>query len=236
MAAVVAVKPPYGLLFVGPAAYLAARRGVGAAVRAGEYWLAAAAALAYAGVVAWRFPAYIGDVLPAVAAAYLPVRETARDLIVNAAVVGWAALAAALALIAGPRLRSPLVATPALAALGALATFLIDGKGWLYQAYPALALIALAFGAAADRRGMTRDGSPSSPRQASPPRWSVRCAASAFRRRGRGRACRRRRAHRRLRSPHGRSRTRDAPRRTRRRSDRRRALAVLHRPADRARS
>ena len=96
MAAVVAVKPPYGLLFVGPAAYLAARQGVGAALRAGEYWLAAAAALAYAGVVAWRFPAYVGDVLPAVAAAYLPVRETARDLIVNAAVVAWAALAAAL--------------------------------------------------------------------------------------------------------------------------------------------
>jgi len=156
MAAVVAIKPPYGLLFVGPAAYLAARRGVGAALRAGEYWLAAGAALAYAAVVAWRFPAYVGDVLPAVAAAYLPVREAARDLAVNAAVVAWAALAAALALVAGPRLRAPLIATPALAALGALATFFIQGKGWLYQAYPALALIALAFGAAVDQRGATR--------------------------------------------------------------------------------
>jgi hypothetical protein len=155
MAAVVAVKPPYGLLFVGPAAYLAARRGVGAALRAGEYGLAAAASLAYAAVVAWRFPAYVSDVLPAVAAAYLPVRETARDLVVNAAVVAWVALAAALALVAGPRLRAPLVATPALAAVGALATFFLQGKGWLYQAYPALALIALAFGAAVDRRGAT---------------------------------------------------------------------------------
>jgi hypothetical protein len=155
MAAVVAVKPPYGLLFVGPAVYLAARRGVGVALRAGEYGLAAAAALAYAGVVAWRFPAYVSDILPAVAAAYLPVRETAHDLVVNAAVVAWAVLAAALALVAGPRLRAPLVATPALAAVGALATFFIQGKGWLYQAYPALALIVLAFGAAADRRGAT---------------------------------------------------------------------------------
>ena len=155
MAAVVAVKPPYGLLFVGPAAYLAARRGLGAALRAGEYWLAAAAALAYAGFVAWRFPAYVSDVLPAVAAAYLPVREAARDLIVNAAVVAWAAFAVALALVAGPRLRAPLVATPALAAIGALATFFVQGKGWLYQAYPALALIVLAFGAAVDWRGAT---------------------------------------------------------------------------------
>ena len=155
MAAVVAIKPPYGLLFVGPAAYVAVRQGVGAALRSSEYWLAAGATFAYAGVVVWRFPAYVGDVLPAVAAAYLPVREAARDLVVNAAVVAWAALAAALALVAGPRLRAPLVATPALAAVGALATFFIQGKGWLYQAYPALALIALAFGAALDRRDPT---------------------------------------------------------------------------------
>jgi hypothetical protein len=156
MAAVVATKPPYALLFVGPAAYIATRRGAGAALRASEYGLAAAAALAYAAVVAWQFPAYLDDVLPAVAAAYLPVREAARDLIVNAAVVAWAAFAVALALVAGPRLRAPLVATPALAAVGALATFYIQGKGWLYQAYPALALIALAFGAALDRRGATQ--------------------------------------------------------------------------------
>jgi len=156
MAAVVAIKPPYGLLFVGPAAYLAARRGVGAALRAGEYWLAVVAALAYAGLVAWRFPAYVGDVLPEVAAAYLPVREAARDLAVNAAVVAWAALAAALALVSGRALRAPLIATPALAAVGGLATFFIQGKDWLYQAYPALALIVLAFGATIDRRGATR--------------------------------------------------------------------------------
>jgi hypothetical protein len=155
MAAVVAIKPPYALLFVGPAGYLAARQGVGLALRAAEYWLAVVAALAYAGAVAWFFPAYVADVLPAVVAAYLPVRESAHELIVNAAVVVWAAFAAALALVAGPRLRAPLIATPALAAVGALATFFIQGKGWLYQAYPALALIALALGAAVDRRGAT---------------------------------------------------------------------------------
>ena len=156
MAAVVAIKPPYGLLFVGPLLYLAARRGVGAALWAGEYGLAAAVAVVYAGFVAWRFPAYVHDVLPAVATAYLPVRETLRDLAANAAVVAWVALAVALALVAGRRLGAPLVATPALAALGGLATFFIQGKGWLYQAYPALALIALACGAALDRRGAAR--------------------------------------------------------------------------------
>ncbi len=117
--------------------------------------------------VAWRFPAYVDDVLPAVAAAYLPVRETARALIVNAAVVAWAAFAVALALVAGPSLGAPLIATPALAALGGLATFFIQGKGWLYQAYPALALIALAFGARSIAAARRRGGS--APWRAAPP-------------------------------------------------------------------
>ena len=152
MAAVVAVKPPYGLIFVGPAAYLAARRGLGAALRAPEYGLAAAAAAIYVGMVAWLFPAYLSDVAPAVVAAYLPVRESARELVANAAVVGFLVAALALAHVAGRAWRAPLVAMPALAALGGLATFFIQGKGWLYQAYPALALLVLAFGAALDRR------------------------------------------------------------------------------------
>ena len=152
MAAVVAVKPPYALLFVGPAAYLVARQGFAAALRAPEYGLAAAAAVVYAGMVAWLCPAYLSDVAPAVVAAYLPVRESARELVANAAVVGFVAAAAALAHVVGRGWRAPLVAMPALAALGGLATFFIQGKGWLYQAYPALALLALAFGAALDRR------------------------------------------------------------------------------------
>ena len=155
MAAAVAVKPPYGLLFVGPALYVAARTGFAATFRAVEYWLAAAAAVAYAAAVAWLFPAYVADVLPAVAAAYLPVREAARNLFVNAAVVTFLALAASLALVAGRALVAPLVAIPALASLGGLACFFIQGKDWLYQAYPALALITLAIGAAVDRRRPT---------------------------------------------------------------------------------
>ena len=46
----------------------------------------------------------------------------------------------------------PLVAIPALAALGALAAYLVQGKGWLYQAYPALAFMILAAGLALELR------------------------------------------------------------------------------------
>ena len=145
MAAIVAIKPPYGLIFATPAAYLAARRGLGAALRAGEYWLAASRSSSSTPRSSpGAFPAYGRDVLPAVIAAYLPVRETALELVANAATVGWAALAMALALIAGRGgLTRPLVAVPALAALAALVG--------LFHSRQGLALSGLS-GAGADRR------------------------------------------------------------------------------------
>jgi hypothetical protein len=158
MAMVVAIKPPYGLVFAAPAAFLALRQGWRATLWAGEYWVAAGASAVMVGLVAWRFPAYGREIVPTVIAAYLPVRETVVSLIANAAVVGWAALATALALVAGRSLTRPLVAVPALAAAGALAVYFIQGKGWLYQAYPALALLTLALGAALDRRGAPLGG------------------------------------------------------------------------------
>ncbi len=158
MAMVVAVKPPYALLFAAPAAFLVARQGWRAALGAGEYWLAAVALLVVVGLVAWRFPSYGREIVPSVIAAYLPVRESLLSLFANAAVVGWLALAMATALIAGRSLTRPLIAVPALAAAGALAVYFIQGKGWLYQAYPALALLALALGAALDRRGAPLGG------------------------------------------------------------------------------
>jgi hypothetical protein len=148
LAAMVAIKPPYALIAVALAPYLAARIGLATLMRALEYYVAAACLAAYAALTIWRFPAYGAEVVPDVAAAYLPVRESALQLIANAGVVVWVALAGLLAALAGPRLREPVVATPALAALGALAAFFVQGKGWLYQAYPALALMIVALGAA----------------------------------------------------------------------------------------
>jgi hypothetical protein len=158
MAAVVAVKPPYGLIFAAPAVFLVARQGWRSVLGAGEYWIAAVALAIVAGLVAWRFPTYGREIVPAVIAAYLPVRETFLSLLANVAVVGWAALATALALVAGRSLSRPLIVVPALAAAGALAVYFIQGKGWLYQAYPALALLALALGAALDLRGAPPGG------------------------------------------------------------------------------
>jgi hypothetical protein len=50
-----------------------------------------------------------------------------------------------LVLIGRGRLGDPLIAIPALASVGAIGAFLLQGKGWPYHAYPAVALMALAF-------------------------------------------------------------------------------------------
>ena len=146
--AMVAVKPPYALVLLAAAPSLMRRGGAAALLRANEHYAATALVVSYAAWTAWRFPVYGAEVLPAVAAAYLPVREPTLRLVANAGVIVWIALAAALASIAGRDLRKPLVASPALGSLGALAAFFVQGKGWLYHAYPALAFLALALAAA----------------------------------------------------------------------------------------
>jgi hypothetical protein len=156
--AMIAIKPPYGLVAVAAAAVLARRAGLATLMRAGEYWLAAALLTLYAAVIVWRFPAYGAEIAPTVLAAYLPVRQSIMELIGNTAVVPWFALAGLLCLLAGPRLRAPLVAMAAAGAIGALAVFFVQGKGWLYQAYPALALGIIALGVALD-------GEPRAPRR-----------------------------------------------------------------------
>jgi hypothetical protein len=150
--AMIAIKPVYALALVAAAPSLMRRGGVAAASRASEHYAAAAVVVAYAASTAWLFPVYGADVLPAVAAAYLPVRETALRLVANAGVAAWIALALALAAIAGRDLKRPLVAAPALASLGALAAYFVQGKGWLYHAYPALAFLVLALAAAVAAR------------------------------------------------------------------------------------
>jgi hypothetical protein len=156
--AMIAIKPPYAMILLVLAPYLLARVGLPRLLRSIEPYAAGACLLGYAALVAWRFPVYLSDVLPTVAAAYLPVRESLLGLLANVGVVLWIALGALLFAVAGRRIGEPLIAVPALGSLGAAAAYAIQGKGWLYQFYPALALIALALAAALElKRRETRD-------------------------------------------------------------------------------
>jgi hypothetical protein len=147
-----AIKPPYVLVVIALAPYLMRRIGVFALIGAVEFYAAAAVGLAYAALVMRFFPHYVADILPLGLAVYAPVREPFRELLSEPGVLLTFVLGAALVRIAARRLAEPLVAVPALGALGALAAYLVQGKGWLYQAYPALAFMILAAGFALDLR------------------------------------------------------------------------------------
>ena len=113
----------------------------------------AAAFFALIVAVSWlAFPEYFRDVLPTISLAYVPVREPMTTLIANAGVVAFLALGALIALARGRRATAPLPASFALAAFGALIAYFVQGKGWLYHVYPALALIALAYAVATGHR------------------------------------------------------------------------------------
>jgi hypothetical protein len=156
--AMIAIKPPYAIIVLVLAPYLLARVGLPRMLRSIEPYAAAAFLVGYSVLVAWCFPLYLSDVLPTVATAYLPVRESLLGLVANVGVVLWIALGALLFALAGRRVSEPLIAVPTLGSFGAAAAYAIQGKGWLYQFYPALALIVLALAAALElKRCETRE-------------------------------------------------------------------------------
>ncbi|HYC24894.1 MAG TPA: hypothetical protein VEC58_02560, partial [Roseiarcus sp.] len=75
---------------------------------------------------------------------YVPDRKPFSAFLGDPSFLIWAALGVLLAASARRRLAEPLVAAPTLASLGAMTAYFIQGKLWPYQAYPAIALMALA--------------------------------------------------------------------------------------------
>lgn len=142
------IKPPYALAELALAPYLAARLGPRALLGCFEYYVAALVGLAYALATVLLFPAFVSDVMPLASAIYLPLRESTIGLLLNTGVVLWLALFLASLMMAGKGRSEPLFAIPTLASLGALASFFIQGKGWSYHIYPALAFALVALGAA----------------------------------------------------------------------------------------
>ena len=146
------IKPPYALVALAVMPYLIRRLGFRATLICPELYVAAAAGLIYVALVAHYFPHYVETVLPLGVALYAPIREPLLALLTGPGALIIFVLGVATTRIAGRDLAAPLVAVPALGALGALAAFLVQGKGWLYQIYPALTLMTLAAGFALDLR------------------------------------------------------------------------------------
>ena len=146
--AMAAIKPPYALVAIALLPYLVRRVGLAELFRGVEYCAAIALGLAYVAIVPVFFPYYVVDILPLGLAVYAPIREPLAQLLTAPGALLTFALGAAAVKLAERRLGEPLVAVAGLAALGALAAYVVQGKGWLYQAYPALAFMSLAAAAA----------------------------------------------------------------------------------------
>ncbi len=138
------IKPYFVLMIVAALPYFVWRSGWKKAVGCVELYAAAGALLSYVALIAILFPVYLHRIAPIAAAVYVPVRGPLLSLLFSGGTMIWAALAAILLTFGRSRLKEPLIAIPALASLGAIVSFLLQGKGWPYQVYPALALIAFA--------------------------------------------------------------------------------------------
>ena len=147
----VALKPPYALAAVFPALYVLWRAGPRVVLQAIEVPAAAFVVLAY-GLVAWYgFPAYALNMLPALMNVYLAVRESALELLHSEGGLDFCALMLLGGFLARGRIRDPALAIAGLAAVGAFVGYYAQGKGWLYQAYPAIAFATLFAGLAWER-------------------------------------------------------------------------------------
>ena len=100
----------------------------------------------YAALVVWLQPEFFSTILPVMALVYVPVRLTWMQTITHPAMLIWAGAMLALALSARARLLVAPLSLLALASTGAMLAFLLQGKGYMYQAFPMLALV-LAGGA-----------------------------------------------------------------------------------------
>ncbi len=111
-----------------------------------EHLAAAAGGFVYVIVTAIVWPQFFTDILPLLRDVYVPVKPSVMALLEKPAVSLWAiALLAIVALHRKQRLSPPLILLMATSASFG-AAFMLQGKGWPYQSYPAIALALFAVG------------------------------------------------------------------------------------------
>ena len=118
-----------------------------------ENWIAAAVATIYGASVVVFYPTFISDITPMVMATYVPIRQSLLVLLVQCPVLLFAAMQLRLAASWRPGLfHSPAVVMLCAAACGFFLVFLLQGKGWPYHGYPALAFIYMVLAVALSSR------------------------------------------------------------------------------------
>ena len=145
----ISIKPYAALGLIGPAVLLWRRTGWRGLANAGELWLGGILVASLMAAQLTAFPSFTHDVLPLLTRVYLPMRQPLALLVrLPGGAYGIATLLGAMLVRHRwpPARHEGLPDNAALAALGFLAAYVVQGKGWPYQAYPAVAtaLIAVA--------------------------------------------------------------------------------------------
>jgi hypothetical protein len=109
-----------------------------------EIFAAAAVILAYGIAIFAFFPAYVSTALPLALEVYAPLRDSPTHILASPLFLANFIVLAALLLAARSDKAQPRTLVLAAASAGFLATFMIQGKGWMNHAYPGMALALLA--------------------------------------------------------------------------------------------
>ncbi|WP_018265012.1 hypothetical protein [Methylosinus sp. LW4] len=141
----VAMKPHFLLAIALPALALAWRERSARALLRAELVAAALAAVVATGATLIAFPAYVDEALPLALEVYGPARDDLGHFLAHSLALAYLALLAGFLVAArGAALgRASLVALAA--SLGFFAAFLLQGKGWMNHAYPAMVLLLFAW-------------------------------------------------------------------------------------------
>ncbi len=138
----IAIKPVFALAFVGPLIFCLSAAARSRPWRYPELWVAATTVLAYGGAAMLFYPEYSTRVWPLMVGIYLPARLDLVTLLMLPTFLLWATLAGLFCWFGW--CTDPLGRVLTAASAGFEAAALIQGKGFPYQNYPAVALAALA--------------------------------------------------------------------------------------------
>lgn len=149
-AGLMALCKPYlafGIVFAALAAALKARSW--RPLFALQNWCAAIVCAVYAFWI-WRaFPMFVSDILPFVADAYVPMRFSLTVFVFRSGLTIWLLMFALLGYFVRRAIFRPALLVPLAASCGFILAYVVQGKAYPYQSYPALALggflLALGF-------------------------------------------------------------------------------------------
>ena len=162
----VALKPHFALAIALPALAIAWRERSLRIFRRDELVVATLASIAMTGATLVAFPAYLTQALPLALEVYAPARDDLGHFLGHTLALVYVALLAGLLVAARGVLLGRATLVALLASLGFFVAFLLQGKGWMNHAFPAVALLLFAWVFLALRDRMARVAPPTGTKRA----------------------------------------------------------------------